>query len=249
MSLPALPQFTQDGANIIFSFSPPEEMVMAQVYEQPEMMKTITPAIKAVKNTRFSVSFANSFDDFLGSPDTPAPELFAGAKVKAILSASAVGKGLFFNVLNGMMGASGDGEQGKLGIEVFKMFTGGDVTACAGWHKAAVGGLMSMVEEMGLPANVFCPSGARDFLPNFGPGSDDLPDEAKMVGKLMIQVYSQLESVQSVSIENVFLPKEFSQNGLDATVAVKATYENVKPFALVSYILTPSWTKAGLIEG
>jgi len=251
MQLPALPEFKQDGANIIFSFSPPEELVSAAIYEQADMMKMITPAIKAVKNTRISVSFANSFDDFLGSPDTPAPELFAGAKVKSILSASAVGKGLFFNIINNMTAQVSREENmnAKLGMEVFKMFTGGDITACSGWHKAAVGGLLSMAEEMGLPPGVFCPSGARDFLPNFGPDSGDLPDEIKMIGKLVVQVASQLESVQSLSIENVFLPKEFSQNGLDATIAVKATFENVKPFALANYILAPSLVKAGLVEG
>jgi len=250
MDIP-VPDIKSDGANIVISLSPPEEMLQ-QLYMQEDMMKFLTPAIKAVRNSFVKVGFANSFDDLNNDENRakPVPELFAGTKITTRLSASAFGKGMLFKLIERKKKSiernSGPGAAGML-IDMLRLFTGAEVNTAMGWHKSNLTDVMGMLSSMGMEP-FLSSKGLRETLPNFAPPGEALPDEGKLVGAAAVEILKKLDGIQSLTLENVALPKEFSQNGLDATVAVRVTCDNVKPFALANWILEPSIEKVGLLS-
>jgi len=237
MMVGAAPEFKQDGANLIVTMSAPDPgMVEMMLASSEDMLIVLTPAIKALRNSGMRWSFANNFEEFLASPDSPILELFAGAKMKAMISASSFGKRMFFKLIQKMSPSSA-----SLYLECFKLFTGAEISSALGWHKGNLKDVMDM-----LPDEAKSPSGLRGMLFALAPGANDLPDEAKMLGQVVIDVAKKLDSIQSLAVENLPLPKEFSQNGQDATVGVRINCENVQPFALAHYLLEPVIEKCGL---
>jgi hypothetical protein len=240
-----LPEFTSDGKNIVITMKPPEGVMEMAVYAQEDMLRIVTPMIKAAKNSGIKVSYANTFDDFLAAPDTPIYETFKGVKYNLLASVTAFGKGMIFNLMNAMMGKT---KETGLAIEFAKLFTGGEMNTALGWHRANVKGLVDMLPDpagdMMSPSSVQAMVGMQFSM--MGPTADDLPPEAKDMAKSALSVLKKLDGIESLAVDNFFLPKKFSQNGLDATVNLRATGENMRPFGLALYYLNPCIEQIGI---
>merc|ERR1711959_822838 len=130
--------------------------------------------------------------------------------------------------------------QKNIAIECFKLFTGAEVTQAAGWHKAAIGDLLALLPEGIEPT----PAGLRGMAAMMAP--EGPPDEFKEFAKGYLDCIKKIEGIESITLENIALPKEFSQNGKDATAHLRTSFENVKPFALIFYMLEPILEKWGL---
>merc|ERR1712217_804776 len=113
------------------------------LYSNEDCLKVLVPLVRSLAQTGAKIEFANTFDDFLASPDRPIPEIFAGAKFSGKISVSAIGKRLFFDTILPMAGKGLDYEFGKLGIEICKLFYGADVTYLIGYHQENLSKLMS----------------------------------------------------------------------------------------------------------
>jgi hypothetical protein len=228
-----------DGNRVIVTQAAPEEMLNAMLYSQEDMMKVLVPSIKAARNSGIKVSFMNSFQDFLEAPDMAIPTIFNGAKMSANLSASGMGKELMFKLFRSM-GPKEEKTETGMAIECFKMFTGAEITQAAGWHKAAITELLGLLPDGIEPT----PAGLRALAAGMAP--EGPPDEFKEYTKAYLEVIKKIEGIESMTIENIALPKEFSQNGKDATAALRTSYENVKPFGLIFYMAEPLLEKWGL---
>jgi calmodulin len=230
-----------EGNRVIITQTAPEEMLNAMVYSQEDMMKVLVPSIKAVRNSGCKVSFMNSFQDFLEAPDMAIPTLFSGAKMSANLSAAAMGKEMMFKLMRSMGPKSKDAQDGiSAAIECLKMFTGAEVTQAAGWHKAAITELLGLLPDGIEPT----PAGLRALAAGMAP--EGPPDEFKDYVKSYLSMIKKIEGVESMTLENIALPKEFSQNGKDATASLRTSFENVKPFGLIFYMAEPLLEAWGL---
>lgn len=234
------PTFSTEGAKLKICMEAPQEMLDMMVYSNEDMMKVLTPAIKAMRNSGFKVSFANVFADFLAAPDTPFPELWGGAKWSFRACASSFGKNMMFTLLQKL---APEKAEAAMMIEVAKLFTGAEMATALGWHKGNIKDLLVMLPGEGSCAS---PAGLREMMSMLGPGPDDVPGEAVPVGTVGVTVSKKLEGIDSLIIENMFLPKEFSQNGKDATANFSVKCENFKPFPLLCYLSEPSVEKLGL---
>merc|ERR1719359_2596322 len=103
-------------------------------------------------------------EDFLGQPDSPMFEVFAGTKVKSMLSVSSFGKKMLFNLIGGMGSAMGQAKMSGMAIEFMKLFTGAEVKSAAGWHKGNLKGVLAMLP---IPPDAYSTSGLRGMLSAF----------------------------------------------------------------------------------
>lgn len=203
-------------------------------------MKVITPLIKALKLTTAKWTFANEFDDFLAKPDTPYPEVYAGSKVTSELVLTATGKKFVLDALPGK-----SKKEVKLITELAKLFAGADMTYVIGYHEKNLADLMKINESI---AGMVTPDGLRTFIAGITPVSGEsingVPhEEAGPFVEAGTTILDKLESIESISIENVDLPVRFAQNGLPATVGATLTCKSVKPFALMKYLAEPTLEK------
>lgn len=203
------------------------------------MMIVLVPSVKAVRNSGVKVSFMNSFQDFLESPDKAIPTMFDGAKVSANLSSAGMGKEMMYKLMRSMGPPSATNEI-NMAIECFKMFTGAEVTQAAGWHKAAISELLTLLPDGMEPT----PAGLRGVAAAMAP--EGIPEEFKDYAQAYLKMLKKIEGIESMTVENIALPKEFSQNGLDATAHLRTSFENVKPFGLMWYMAEPLLEKWGL---
>jgi Ca2+-binding EF-hand superfamily protein len=244
------PKFVCAGPVVEICMSPPEGF-MDQFYSEEDMMRTLTPLIKALKQSNAKVTWANEYDDILAKPDTPMPEIFKGCRVYLELFAMAKGKRLFADtVLTLMEDKMGGAETGKVISELADMFSGVEIVQNIGFHPAHLASLMkceSGMLEMIMPA--MTPSGAREMIASMLPIEMMPAEEIKPFVDAGVYVLDRLEGVDSVGITNIDLPVEFAANGLPATVGATLTGNNIKPFSLFKYILEPSIEKFNAAAG
>jgi len=210
----------------------PPDGIVESLQSEVDMMRTLTPLIKALKQSNAKIVWGNEFDDFLGKPDTPMPEVYAGAKTAVELFVADKGKQLVLNALPG-------GSDIKMQVlkEVIKMFAGAELSKAIGFHPE---NLASLVKINEMAATASTPSGLRGMAAAMVP-LDDMPlEEFKPFVEAGVYCLDRLDSIESVGLVNVDLPVEFAANGLPATVGVTVTCNNVKPFGFAKYIVEPT---------
>jgi hypothetical protein len=231
--------FNTEGKTVVISTSPPEE-AMQMFYSDPEMMKSITPLLKAFKNSSFDASTAYSFDDILGSPDTPMMEVNKGGRGELKLCIGAEGRNLF---LDKVMPSTAPGPEEAASVHIVSAFakvvTNAEVNFVINWH---ADNLAKIFEMNDMAGKVSTPSKLREFIPEFIGSKMPVEFVYPMLGQFMppvLAIVESLESIDSLSIESVDLPVEFAANGKPANVGVSVTMGNYTPFALISYIAEP----------
>lgn len=221
---------------IEISLSPPEE-IMAMVYCQEDMMKTLTPLIKALKQSNGKLTFGNSFEDFLVYKDKPVTEVFAGYKAFFELVMAAKCKNLLLDAL-----PSKSKKQVQVLIELAKLFAGADVNNVMSFHPK---NLADLVKTNDFVSTMLTPTDLRAAAAGMIPLEDMGLPVAMMKPYIEAgyEMLEKLESIESISVANVDLPVEFAANGLPATVGVTLNCSNVKPFSLMYYLAEPAITR------
>lgn len=232
------PKVTQADKKVCTTITVPKAMLEEMVYSQEDLMSAVVPLIKALRNSGIKVSMMNTFGDFLSSPDTPFYETLSGSKVQTNLSATAIGKKMFFKLLKSK--APSEKEAASV-IDTMKLLTGAEINQSLGWHKAAIKDAVGQMLPEGIELS---PAGMKNLVQAMAPG--DCPDEMKGMIKNLVAVIQSAEGVESFSLENIELPKRFSQSGTDAVAAVRSSFENFKPFPLVQYIFGPVFESWGV---
>jgi len=227
----------KDGEKgVAIKCSPPAEMV-AQFYEDEEMMKVITPLIKALKQSAASWTWGNDFDDFLASPDAPMAEVYKGFKANIELTAAEKGKQILLNSLSVGMDA-GSSKQAAVASEFVNLFAGAEANTMVGYHKE---NLLKAIKTNDMAEALSSLSGSRDFMGNMVPV--EAFEEIAPFVRAGVYILERLASVESVGVTNIDLPVRFAANKLPATVGATLTCTNVKPFNLLNYMAEPTIKK------
>jgi hypothetical protein len=233
------PELVVKAEVIEISLTAPEGMV--DQFYVPELMGVVTPLIKSLKESTLRQSYANDFDDFLGKPDTPVTEVFAGGKFSCNLIMSSTGKNILLNAMPGFGVA--DGPTLQLFAELCRLIAGADISQAISFHPEHIS---KLIKSNDMFAAASTPSGMKSMLAsNVPPPMMDDEDLAGMAPGAHAAMYivERLDSIESAAIKNIDLPVEFAANGLPANVGVNITCGNVKPFALLKYMVEPCLEK------
>merc|ERR1712139_338615 len=230
-----------DGTAVEISVSPPREQVDMMIESigegscDEDGFKALAGLIKALKNSKVQLAFANAFDDILASPDKPLPTVCAGAKLNAEIYASAEGKRI---LLKGLPKQSN--KYCQCLIAWLQLFAGAEITTMYGFHQKNLEAAMKVVPEPMQPMLTI--EGLKEFLLAQAPMMVMMIPPLKDPEMLPFmsggcQCLDKLESIDSITVENVNLPARFA--GSDAALGIKLSLNNVKPFGVIKYFLDP----------